>query len=269
MVDQFFLNSDIMTVDAATVGIGSERWKSIPADEANPKRARDIMREHRFDVLPIEPESGPVDSYYGTETWGEFGSVRRQQISYDDILPFRRNIRSVIEELADKETNFSFLTQGQEVVGLLTVSNLNCRPVRVYLFGLITEMETGLAKIVENGLDEGTLNENYVLGKMRDHLRMEYQQAKKEGVDESITEYLHLSDLIEIISENGLYESLGYRTEEEFAEDFESLRNFRNSIAHPVRSLEGTDGSPAAMWKNVEICEQSLFHLHNRSTGRG
>jgi hypothetical protein len=268
MADQFFLNSDIVSVNAATVGIGANRWESIPARDASPEKARMKMERHRFDVLPIEPESGPIESYYETETWGDFDSVHRRQIDYEDTLPFRRNIRSVIEELADKETNFFFLTQGQEVVGLLTVSNLNCRPVRVYLFGLISEMETGLAKVVENGLNEGVFDEDYVLAQMRGHLKSKYEDSKEEGVDESITEYLHLSDLNDIISEHALYEAFGYEKQDRFEEDFDALNEFRHSIAHPVRSLKGTDGSPESMWENVETCERALFHLHNRSTDR-
>lgn len=144
MVDQFFLNSDIVSVNAATVGIGANRWGSIRARDANPEKACMKMEEHLLGVLPIEPESGPIESFYETETWGDFDSVHRRQIGYEDTLPLRRNIRSVIEELADKETNFFFLSQGQEVVGLLTVSNPNCRPVRVYLFGLISEKASSM-----------------------------------------------------------------------------------------------------------------------------
>lgn len=266
MVDQFFLNSNIVDVEAATVGIGANRWVSISAGKASENKARSVMEENRFDVLPIESESGPVDSYYITEEWGDFSSVGRQKIGYEDTLPFRRSIRSAIEELAERSRNFLFLTQDQEVVGLLTVSNLNCRAVRVYLFGLVAEMETGLAKVVRSGLDQGCFEEEYVTGKMRSHLEEEYREDIEEGIDESITAYLHLSDLKEIICEHQLYGRLGYEEAGKFEDEIESLRSFRNTIAHPVRSLKGTDGSPSSMWGNIEICERALFRLHNSSS---
>jgi hypothetical protein len=266
MVDQFFLNRNVVDVEAANVGIGANRWVSIPSDQASEKKARAVMEENRFDVLPIEPESGPVDSYYVTEEWGNFSSVGRQTIGYEDTLPFRRSIRSAVKELSGKSRNFLFLTRDQEVVGLLTVSNLNCRAVRVYLFGLIAEMEKGLAKVVRFGLDQGHFGEEYVTGKMRGHLEGQYRKAKEEGVDESITSYLHLSDLKEIICEHDLYSMLGYKEGERFEVEFESVRNFRHTIAHPVRSLKGTDGSPSSMWNNIEICERALFRLHNSSS---
>lgn len=97
-------------------------------------------------------------------------------------------------------------------------------------------------------------------------LKSKYEDSKEEGVDESITEYLHLSDLKDIISERALYHTLGYETRGRFEEDFGALVDFRHSVAHPVRSLKGTDGSPESMWENVETCECALFHLHNQSS---
>jgi len=264
MIDQFFLNSEIVNVEAATVGISAKRWESIPADVAREEAARRKMKKQGFDVLPVSPdESGAVDSYFVTETWGDFHSICHRTISYDDTLPFREDIRRVIEKLAADDRNFFFLEQDQQVVGLLTVSNLNCRAVRVFLYGLLAEMETGLAKVIENSLVEGRLNEEHIHEQMSGHLLSRYQEAKEDGVDESITEYLYLSDLKTIIGGHDLYMPLGYNEQEKFERDFEEVNEFRNSIAHPVRTLKGAEGSPASMWKNIETCERALFHLHN------
>ncbi|MCS3830852.1 hypothetical protein GGP91_002946 [Salinibacter ruber] len=268
MVDQFFLDSDIVNVDAATVGISSNRWVSIRASEASEEKARSIMAEHHFDVLPIESKKGTVSTYYTTDEWGEFSSVHRKTISYADTLPFRRSIRPVIKALADRDRKFFFLTQDQRVVGLLTVSNLNCRAVRVYLFGLITEMETGLGKLVESSLEQGSLSEQEITEAMKDHRREDYLEDTEEGIEESITEYLHLSTLVNIVAKHHLYEPLGYESRRQFEKgdhSFGSLVHFRNSVAHPVKSLKGTDGTPSSLWRNIETCERALFHLHNSS----
>lgn len=269
MIDQFFLNSDVVNIDAATVGIGSNRWVSIPTSESSMEEARKKMAEHRFDVLPIESREGTVGSYYITDEWGDFSSINREAISYDDTLPFRRNIRSVIKALADRDRRFFFLTQDQRVVGLLTVSNLNCRAVRVYLFGLITEMETGLGKVVESSLKEGGLEEQEIIEAMKEDSRGDYLEDKEKGIEESITEYLHLSTLVNIIGKHHLYEPLGYKSRNQFENgehSFASLVDFRNSVAHPVKSLKGTSGTPSSLWKNIETCERALFRLHNNTS---
>lgn len=271
MVDQFFLNSDIVNVDAATVGIGSNQWVSIPASESRPEEARTKMEEHRFDVLPIESGGGNVSSYFTTDEWGDFSSVHRETVRYDDTLPFRQAIRSVIEALAKRDRKFFFLTQNQQVVGLLTVSNLNCRAVRVYLFGLLAEVETGLGKIVESSLVEEKLDEEDIIEAMKGDSKEHYLEGKEEGIEENITEYLNLSALVNLVGKCHLYNPLGYESRNQFENgehSFGSLVNLRNSVAHPVKSLKGTDGSPTSLWKNIQTCERALFRLHNDPSGQ-
>lgn len=270
MADQFFLNRDIVNVDAATVGIGSNRWVSISANGPSKEEARSKMAEHQFDVLPIESEEGNVSSYFVTDEWGDFSSVHREPISYTDTLSFQRNIRAVVEALADRDRRFFFLTQDQQVVGLITVSNLNCRAVRIYLFGLITEMETGLGRVVGRNLEDGGLNEQQIIEAMKADSREDYLDDKKKGIEEAITEYLYLSTLVNIIAKHHLYEPLGYESRNQFESgdySFGSLVGFRNSVAHPIKSLKGTDGTPSSLWKNIVTCERALFRLHNRFSG--
>ena len=120
-----------------------------------------------------------------------------------------------------------------------------------------------------NNLENGDLGEQQIAEEMKDNRREDYLGDKEEGIEETITEYLNLSTLVNVIAKHHLYEPLGYGSRNQFENgdhSFGSLVDFRNSVAHPVKSLRGTDGTPSSLWRNIETCERALFHLHNSSS---
>jgi hypothetical protein len=65
--------------------------------------------------------------------------------------------------------------------------------------------------------------------------RRYYEEAKREGVDAPFVQYLTFPTLINIVASQGLYKKFGLsRTR---FEKLGSLRELRNAVAHPARSL--------------------------------
>lgn len=73
--DGHFLREAVVDVHAAVVGISRARWTSVPAAEATPDRARDIMTSRRLDILPIT-EGASRTEYFTTETWNDHSAIR-------------------------------------------------------------------------------------------------------------------------------------------------------------------------------------------------
>ena len=70
--DWMFLQPTQILVTAATVGIHRSRWCSVPSAD-NVTEAHKVMRERRFDALPIDPgEHHPVVEYFVTKEWGKW-----------------------------------------------------------------------------------------------------------------------------------------------------------------------------------------------------
>ena len=49
-----FARENVVDVNAAVVGISASRWISVPPEQASGDIPKAIMRERRFDVLPIQ-----------------------------------------------------------------------------------------------------------------------------------------------------------------------------------------------------------------------
>ncbi len=65
--DTFFFRTISVDVDAAMIGIGRSRWISIKPEDESVEKAIAIIKQGRFDVLPINPgDSYPIYHYFST-----------------------------------------------------------------------------------------------------------------------------------------------------------------------------------------------------------
>ena len=261
--DAHFLRESVVDINAAVVGVRSTRWTSIPLGDATSDRAAQIMSANRFDTLPIEnPED--VRDYFQTQVWNDYSSVVRQSITHRDVISFTMPLRTVIAGFALESRSFYFLSNERRIVGLITIANLNCRQVKVYLFSLLSELEIQLGNLVSRHCSELELL-GMTLGKNEDlkydKVKERYNEDKANGVDVPLVEYLYLSDLIKVIRSRKLFGQLGYQSGQKFNEAFGSLVTLRDTVAHPTRTLIIDPESCRKLWERIDQVEGVLFHL--------
>ena len=237
--DIHFLRETVVDIDAAVVGVSTMRWTFIPETEATTERATEIMKANRFDTLPIESEKG-IKEYFQTDIWNDYSSIARRAVTHRDVIPYRTPLRNVIQGFASEARNFYFLSNERRVVGLISIANLNCRQVKVYLFSLLSEFEIQLGKLVSRHCRESELlamtfgaNDNPKFAEVKTR----YNADKTKGVDVPFVEYLFLSDLINVIAKKQLYNALGCQSRKQFEQDFGPLVKLRDAVAHPTRSI--------------------------------
>lgn len=260
--DRLFLRNGIIDVDAAVVGVGSRSWVCIAHSDAQEETAQRIMQCRRFDVLPVNGEDR-VTEYFRTETWNDFGKIRREPITHRDVMPARTSIRDVIKGFAETDRVFYFLTDEGWISGLVTIVNLNCRQVKVYLFGLISELETRLGEFIVERVSANDLYElTFGGGLERKHraVHNRYLRDKKNGVEVPLVEYLYLLDLIEVVDERQLFGVLGY-DREKFKTSFCAYNELRNAVAHPTRSIVTSPSCVNDLWGKIDGIEDALFRF--------
>jgi len=260
--DARFLREGVIEVDAAMVGIGRDRWVSIDAAEATDERAAEIMRANRFDILPIS-SSGGVREYYGAKTWNDHSVIGKEALTHKDVVPLDTSIRDVIRGFATEGRLFYFLNDESRIVGLVSVTNLNARQVKLYLFGAISELEVRLGALISARVNEadlvamtfgGTDKEKY------DEVKKRYETDRANGVEVDFVEYLYLADLMRIAVAKGLHKVLGY-SKTQFEKNFGSINDLRHRVAHPARSLVTGDHRVERLWKRIDRIEEALFAL--------
>lgn len=255
-----FQESIIDNITAGTVGISKLRWQSVNAANINHEQAVQFMRQKHFDVLPIESNS-EVKEFFYTKDWNNYSSINKRKIAEEDLISVHTPIRKVIESFVDNNRLFYFLSFQKEAVGLISVVNLNSRPVKLYLFSMIIEIEVRLGKIISNKLSEKTILA-LTLDKNTERykdIKKGYNKDKKSGIDLEVFEYLYLSDLIAIALSQDLYELIGYG-KEEFNQEFKAIKNLRNSVAHP-QSIIKDSNSLEKLDKLIDSMEKALSRL--------
>jgi hypothetical protein len=258
-----FLREGVVDINAAVVGISKARWSFIEESEASEEQAKAIMCQYRFDILPIVNGTA-VKKYFCTHKWSDYSVITLENITHKDVIPFQTHIRDVIKGFVLESRNFYFLHNERRVVGLISVVNLNCRQVKVYLFSLLSELEVGLGKFITENISENELLHMTFGGETKEKhesVKKRYEEDKALGVDTPFIEYLYLSDLIEIIGKKKLYEQLGYSSRRCFDKNLGSLNDLRNAVAHPARSIITDEKSVKNLWERIDRVEEALFLL--------
>jgi len=260
--DAHFLREGVVDINAAVVGISKARWTCIAESEATEIQAIAIMRQHRFDILPIV-NGADVKKYFRTHKWNDYSSISQETITHRDVIPFHTHIRDVIKGLAVESRHFYFLHNERRIVGLLSVVNLNCRQVKVYLFSLLSELEVRLGNFIAAHISEDELLKMTFGEKEKEKhedVKKRYQEDKTTGSDARFVEYLYLSDLINIILKQKLYERLGY-SRTRFEKTLGSLNDLRHAVAHPARSIITNKHPVKKLWERINWVEEALFIL--------
>ncbi|QNA44292.1 hypothetical protein [Lacibacter sediminis] len=260
---QYFKQSGNPEVHAALVGISKQDWICVRFRE-NTNDAISTMSKYQFDILPKMNKDSSIDSYYRTVEWGKYSAenILLKKIESADKLYYLTNIRDVIRLMFESKRNFFFLTNHSEIVGLISISNLNCKHVALYYFNLINTLERRMGKFIHQHLATETilgslqkLGEEKQIPSALDTVKR-YKGDALKGLDGSIIEYLYLSDLFLLACEHHLYKLLGYKKQQDFDKRSGLLRGLRNAIAHPNKSLVKGPLSLNDLWKSsVKINE--------------
>jgi hypothetical protein len=259
----FYLDEGHIEITAASVGISSRRWSCINASEVNDENYRILMRDNRYDILPIVSDQG-IREFFKTEVPNQYDKILRELITYKDVLPLNTAIRDVIKGFVAENRTFYFLTYHSSINGLITLGNLNCRQVQVYIFGIICELERKLSIFINDNLTNNQL-ENFMLEISATNEKMKktwdnYQRLVQFDLENRLVEHLFLIDLFSIIEYFGIYLELGYSKTQ--WKGLTSINDLRHLVAHPTRSLLNKDNDVNTLWKRIGKIEDLTFRLN-------
>lgn len=259
----FYLDEGHIKITAASVGISSRRWICINASEINDDNYKAAMNENRFDILPIVADN-TTREFFKTEKPNHYDKILRETITHKDVLPLDTSIREVIKGFVSDNRTFYFLTYHSRITGLITLGNLNCRHVQVYIFGLICELERTLSEFIEDNLSKQQL-ENFMTEKAASNDKMKktwkhYQELVQLDLENKLIEHLFLIDFFNIIVHFGIYSKLGYSKKQ--WGDLTGINELRHLVAHPTRSLLNKDNDVNRLWKRIGKIEDLTFRLN-------
>lgn len=257
-----FFHEPTIDLCAAMVGTHHTQLTSVSESDATNEKAQDIMESKRFDVLPIT-SLGEITEYYATLSWNNFTSVTRSKVSNADLLSFNTPIKKAIERFAADTRNFYFLEKDSRIEGLIIISDLNSRLVKLYLYNLLSDLEVHLGRIIKQHCEE-----DEIVGFLKDQQSQQYRTDKERGVDASSIEYLYLPEFLRIFGQKGLWNKLEYVSKSKFDDAFNPLVKLRDKVAHPNRSLISSVEDCKKLCERISTIERALSILNQPQSGK-
>ncbi|WP_024482429.1 hypothetical protein [Cellulophaga baltica] len=242
MIEKHFFKRPLnLEISVATLGISRDDW-FCHKPGMQTEFVKDTMVKNGYDIVPIINKQGKFMKYYFL---GENNELKVETIKDEDRLYYLTHVSDVIWKMNNEKRKHYFLSNGKDkddVVGLLSLSNFNSREFYVYLFSLIAYIEKGLAGLIDSDGDEafGILEKKANNDDLKNQLITiidRYTKDKLNDAENNYKEYLYLHHLLWLISSESKFELLKYSSEYDFIKHTGKIKNIRNNVAHPIKSL--------------------------------
>jgi len=184
------------------------------------KDLEDNLDKSGFDILPKRN----LKEYWDKRD----GKIHK--ISPEDMISFHLDLLSFIDRLKDRDSYF--IKHGREIEGIVHFSDLKKQHVRILFYILLSALELKMQRFYK-GRDE-FLKER--LRKKRiDEINESINRDKERNQEMPLSNYLNFSDFLSILAKDEEFLNKKSYTKKKFEEDFNSINELRNWVAHPVR----------------------------------
>lgn len=245
-ISRHFQYSTSTDLTAAHIGINRWNWDSIK--EEDEERAKEIMAEERYDVLPIEESDGSYERFYVTRNWNDYDYLNVDSVNKTNSVYYRLAFEDLVRKFKEEERHFYFLTNEKEVFGLVSLVNLNSQATYNYLFQVISDIEKSVSELLRNELNQDDILNKFESSK-DEHIKEvldTFRSAIAEGKDNSLFEHMHLQTIGITIKKFVHDLSEGSKRLNKYSSKFcpeGTYLEIRNKIMHPVRPILNDEDS--------------------------
>ena len=215
--------------------------------------------------MPIVLPDNITSEYFKTDMANNFENITRSSISYKDVLPLDTPIQEVIKNFALGNRTFYFLKFHNKITGLITLGNLNCRQVQVYIFGLICELELTLGNFIKDNIIKNEIVK--IISQSTEYsfkkIWKKYLSLTQHDLENNLIEHLYFIHLFNLIELKELNNKLGYSIDE--WKELEKINKLRNIIAHPIQSLLNKVNDIKSLYDTLSKIEDLTFRINQLS----
>ena len=228
--------------NAAMIGISCDDWYCHKAGMSRDEICS-TMQEKKYDIVPMVNDNGKVTSYF-TLNENKVAEINSTEITESDTIYYLTHIKDVIWLMNLNQRSHYFLAnyENKEIIGLISLSNLNCREFSLYLFSMLALVEKELSNLITT--DEALAIE-YLENKFMDEggrkqlesIKNRLSDDRAKEIENDYKEYLYIHHLVQLVNMEKRFKELGYNNEQDFIKNTKPLKDIRNAVAHPVKSL--------------------------------
>jgi CBS domain-containing protein len=255
---------------AAVIGISKKRWVSVVEGENMEMEAMTLMREKRFDCIPIETSDGRCVEYFVAKPRENPVEAVRTTVEFRDTLELDTNFEDLLRHFKSRDREEFFLTGDGQVQGMVAKSNLSCNYVRGYLYSIFGTCEMMLAERVTKYMDVDSVIEylehkastgNASSRRYAEDQLKRYKRNISSNRFNTILDNLYFRDLMKLL--NSFAENRNLR----FSDcEIGQLSDLRNAIAHPSGGMLSFVNDIDLFIKVVDLAHEVIFYLGSSYT---
>ena len=200
-------------------------------DNARSEDVKAFMIEKNFDLVGIR-KSGLVEGYVFRDelTDGLCGEHFQPFTPDDDLVPDTANLIEVVKSLAINKR--CFVTILGRVGAVITLTDLEKPPMRMFMFGIITLAEMLMTEIIRNRYRDGSWQELLSAARL-DKAKQLQQERARRGQNVDLVDCLQYGDKGWILSyDEDVRQALNNESRKEYRRAVKEIESLRNNLAH-------------------------------------
>jgi hypothetical protein len=218
-------------------------------DSTSAADVRALMEERRFEVVGVR-HKGVIAGYARRDELGDgkCGDVLRP-FDEAEVAPADASFPTIIALLRDRPR--LFLTSFGQVGGIVSRSDLQKPPVRMWLFGMVTIVEMGFVRLIESRFPDDTWQER-VSDKRLEKAKALLEERQRRNQELGLMDCLQFSDKGQIVvRDEQLRNQVGFVSRRRGEETIKAVEALRNSLAHSQDIL-------ARDWETIVALSENL-----------
>ncbi|MCD4655173.1 hypothetical protein K8T06_14725 [bacterium] len=226
-------------------------------------KVQKFMTTSDYDLIGLRRD-GLVSGYARREdlTVGVCGDHLRFFTAEDDLVPETANLIDAVNSLAINRQ--CFVTILDRVGAILTLSDLEKPPMRMFLFGLITIGEMLLTSVIRTRYKDSSW-QTYISENRLKKARELQVERKRRGQIVDLVDCLQFGDKGLIVSyDEEIRISMGWESRSKARKEIKELESLRNNLAHTQDIIPtGWHRIVIAcnrMEQNLEVIADKLIH---------
>ena len=198
---------------------------------AKAEDVRQFMEKKSFDLVGVR-QNGLVEGYVRRDelTSGLCSDHFHPFTPDDDLIPDTANLIDVVKSLAINQQ--CFVTILDRVGAIITLTDLEKPPMRMFLFGMITMIEMTMTEVLRQLYPDNSWQE-FLSEKRIDIAKKLQEERIRRGQHVELVDCLQFGDKGWIITyDEKLREKLGHKSRKETRNAIKELETLRNNLAH-------------------------------------
>ena len=203
----------------------------VSFDETAPAAdVKQFMLERHFRIVGIRRHGLVVGFVKQDELDGDTCSDRICEIGQEDVIDAWSPFTSIIAALRDRDR--VFVRSFGQIGGLVSRSDLQKPPVRMWLFGMVTIIEMKLNRMIERRFPNDSWCNTISAGRL-EKARLLLDERRRRNQDLGLLDCLQFSDKGQLVAKDKqLRDRVGFASRRAAEETIKELETLRNGLAH-------------------------------------